>query len=211
MDGWLIPTQVESAFEAGRQVDVPILIGWTSNEAELVRSPPVSSLAGLRDYTRTRYGAHQHAFERQYRAGTDAGARAAFLAHMNDAFGFAVRHWVRLHRRTAASPAFVFQFDRTAPDARERGAHHGAEVVYMFGNVPSSRRPFMEVDRRLSETLSSALVQFARTGNPNGRGLPNWPAYDERRDWVLVIRDRAEARVIPRKAALDFYALALGP
>jgi para-nitrobenzyl esterase len=66
------------------------------------------------------------------------------------------------------------------------------------------------VDRRLSDTLAAALVQFARTGTPNSRGLPNWPAYDERRERVLVIRERAEARVLLRRAALDFYDSVFG-
>ena len=205
VDGWLLPTQVERAFEAGRQADVPMLIGWTSNEAEIVRPPSVTSLVALREYARSRYGAHQEAFDRLYPATTDAEAQEAFRAHMNDVFGFAMRRWVRLHRQTAASPTFMFQFDRTAPDAQARGAHHGSETVYLFGNVLTSRRQFTDVDRGLSETLASALVRFAQTGTPNGKGLPNWPAYEERRDRVLVIGDRIEARVLPRKAAIDLY------
>ena len=52
--------------------------------------------------------------------------------------------------------------------------------------------------------MSSYWVNFARTGDPNGRNLPRWPTYDEQRDALLVLGDRIETRPVPRKAELDF-------
>ena len=100
---------------------------------------------------------------------------------------------------------YVFFFERAAPNAGDRGAHHGAEVVYAFNNVSLSRRPFVEADRGLSDTLSSYLVEFARGGDPNVGRLPSWPAYGAEREIVLAFGDGNEARVVPQKAALDFF------
>jgi para-nitrobenzyl esterase len=105
----------------------------------------------------------------------------------------------------------VFFFERAAPDAGNSGAGHGAEVTYAFHNIGLSRRPFDEVDRAVSEVMSSYLVQFARAGNPNAAWLPAWPAYYEQRDTVLVFGNRVEARVVPRKAALDLFEVFFSP
>jgi para-nitrobenzyl esterase len=205
VDGWLLPDHVENVFRAGRQSDVPTLIGWNANESSPV-APLTFSADTLREHVRRRYGAEQEAFERLYPAATDAEASGAAATYIGDlAVAFPMRTWARVQRRTGKSRVFVFFFERAAPGAGNQGAGHGAEVTYAFHNVGLSRRPFDEVDRAVSEVMSSFLVQFARAGDPNATGLPNWPVYDERRDTVLVFGDRIEARVLPRKAALDFF------
>jgi para-nitrobenzyl esterase len=211
VDGWLLPDDVVNVFRTSRQNDVPMLIGWNANESSPV-APTVFRADVLRDHTRRQYGPEQGAFERLYPAATDDQARAAFATYISDlAVGFPMRAWARAQRRTGKSEVFVFFFERAAPDAGDSGAGHGAEVTYAFHNIGLSRRPFDEVDRAVSEVMSSYLVQFARAGNPNAAGLPAWPAYDEQRDTVLVFGDRVEARVVPRKAALDFFEVFFSP
>jgi para-nitrobenzyl esterase len=60
------------------------------------------------------------------------------------------------------------------------------------------------VDRKLSDLMAAYWVNFATTGNPNGKDLPTWPRYDDRNEQVLGLGDRVEARSIPYQPALDF-------
>ena len=62
---------------------------------------------------------------------------------------------------------------------RSAGAYHSGDLAFAFNNVGVVGVGWDDRDRELSEELSSYWVNFARTGNPNGDRLPEWPAYDE--------------------------------
>jgi para-nitrobenzyl esterase len=57
------------------------------------------------------------------------------------------------------------------------GAAHGVEIPYVFNHVAPDASQYEEIDRTLSRAVAGAWVQFAKTGNPNGAGLPQWPPY----------------------------------
>jgi para-nitrobenzyl esterase len=90
-------------------------------------------------------------------------------------------------------PAWVYSFTRAAPgsDPVKVGAFHCAELAYVFGTQNTVDRPWEEVDRQLSDVMSSYWVRFAATGNPNGPGLPEWPAYDDKSRHVQDFGSRA--------------------
>ena len=81
---------------------------------------------------------------------------------------------------TAHTPAFAYYFDRAIPwpERPEFGAFHTSEVPYVFGTLDVLKRPWTDVDRALSRTMMSYWVNFAATGDPNGAGIPRWPAFD---------------------------------
>jgi para-nitrobenzyl esterase len=93
--------------------------------------------------------------------------------------------------RTAHTPAFAYYFDHEIPwpEHPEFGAFHTSEVPYVFGTLDQLRRPWTDVDRRLSATMMSYWANFATTGDPNGAGLPQWPAFTATNPVLLDIGD----------------------
>jgi para-nitrobenzyl esterase len=118
-----------------------------------------------------------------------------------------MRTWVRLAMARRRHAAYLYYFSRVPPGpaAARLGAYHAAEIPYVFDNLHMTGRPYEDVDRRLAKTMSRYWVNFAVTGNPNGPGLPVWPAYDAEHDVSLELGIQARARPHINKAALDFF------
>jgi para-nitrobenzyl esterase len=78
-------------------------------------------------------------------------------------------------------------------------------VPYAYGNLKFVRRPWQSVDYNLSEAMSSYWVNFAKTGDPNGVGLPRWEPYSEESGKIMLLTDRPAAGVLPDKGSLEFW------
>ena len=92
------------------------------------------------------------------------------------------------------NPVFHYHFDRKAPgdDQDERGAFHSAELWYLFGTQERAWRPWEPVDALLSDYLTGYWTQFAKNGNPNGEGLPPWPAFTSESPLSMRIGEKTE-------------------
>jgi len=204
VDGWVVPQRADRIFAAGRQNDVPILVGSNANEGALFAAQPVAAATAREQAART-YGPHAEAFLKLYPARTDEEARTSAIQYMGDAlFGVQMRTWARLQRKTGKAPAYLYLFDRVPPDSACKCATHASEIVYAFNNVAQSARPFQDADRKLADTMSSYWVNFATRGDPNGPNLPTWGVYNEQSDTLMALGDRVEPRPVQHKAALDF-------
>jgi para-nitrobenzyl esterase len=98
------------------------------------------------------------------------------------------------------------------PDAKfdgktsaEVGAYHGADNIYTFDNLRAKDWPWKELDWKLGYLVSSIWAQFAKTGNPNGPGLPEWPLYKPDTQLLLNIGDAPHAEPGPYKAQLSVF------
>jgi para-nitrobenzyl esterase len=211
VDGWFLPEDVNTIFSKGRQNDVPLLIGSNADEGSIF-TPPTATAASFREQSERRFGqdaATLATFSKLYPSASDDEARASQAASMRDqTFGWEMRTWARTQTRTGKSKVFLYYFSRVPPipDRARAGSQHGAEIPYVFNwvNGGPSSTAWESVDRKLADDMSGYWVNFATTGNPNGKNLQKWPAYQTKDDVALHLGDTVAPAPVPHKAALDF-------
>ncbi|MFD0289425.1 carboxylesterase family protein [Streptomyces lutosisoli] len=76
--------------------------------------------------------------------------------------------------------------------------YHGSEIVYFFGNLYPDTQSWTDQDRAIADALSSYLANYIATGDPNGPGLPRWPAYSPGSPTVMEVGEHyGPMRVAP--------------
>lgn len=210
VDGYVLPEDVHTIFSKGKQNDVPLLIGSNADEGTMF-SPQGLKADDFRARTEKRFGSSAAEFFKLYPFSTDAEAHDANAAAIRDqVFGWEMRTWARLQTKTGRSKTYLYFFSRVPPTetAARMGAYHSSEIAYVFDNVNGKSNPrkiaWQDVDRKLADTMSSYWVNFATTGDPNGKGLLKWPAFHSKDDLLLGFGDEVKVMPIPHKPALDF-------
>lgn len=188
-DGYVLPDLVYTTFAEGRQNDVPTLVGSNSDEGAALRMEWV-----LRDAT-----ADKATFDELY-SGLDDPIRQS----ATDAVQWQARIWAQLQTQTGQQQSWLYWFDKSWPGRSEDGAFHGAEIVYVFQTLASEDQPWTEEDRALSRLMADYWVNFARTGNPNGEGLPQWPSYDPANPQLMRLAPDLGVISTPRPQAQQF-------
>jgi para-nitrobenzyl esterase len=212
VDGWSLPHDVYTIFATGKQNDVPLLIGSNEDEGTMF-TPATVTADNFRAQAEQRFAARADEVLKLYPAASDDQARESYSALIRDqVFGWEMRTWARLQNQTGKSKTWLYFFSRVPPGAtsgRLKGAYHSSEISYAFNNVNgkagASTRAWEDVDRKLADTMSSYWVNFATSGDPNGKGLPQWPAYREKDDQVMGFGTTIGLIPLPHKPALDFF------
>ena len=91
-------------------------------------------------------------------------------------FEMAYSHAMWSAARKDRAPVYGYLFDRTPPGDLYK-AYHAVDLWYMFGNMDKCWRPWEETDYALKDQMIDYVANFARHGDPNGGGLPHWPAF----------------------------------
>jgi len=208
-DGVVLLGDQYELYEAGQFHDTPILVGSNSDEGALFvhqRATP----ARLEEEVRSRFGSAAEALLAAYPHATDDEATESLRDLLRDSvFAWPTWAWARLHARREEHETFVYYFDRRTPGSKG-GASHAAEIGYVFGNLGGWGGGRRDEDRQLSQLMSHYWVNFARTGDPNGEGLPPWKPFTEQKQDAMVFDDNPTTRSLPNLEQLRafdaFYA-----
>ena len=183
------------------------MVGYNADEMTALAPFPPTPAEAYVESCRMRYGTMADGFLEIYPVRTDDDARAAHYASMRDLLiGRGARSWARASAATGTSKVHAYYFTRVPPglDSQRHGAFHSAEIAYVFGNLLPPR-PWQQVDRALSDAMMAYWINFATHGDPNGAGLPPWPAYETARDTVLTLGDTIETRSGVNSQGVDFF------
>ncbi len=206
VDGYLLPTDVYSIFAAEKQNDVPVLIGSNADEGTaLFPWSPNGTADSFGQLLKAMFRDKSPEAMKLYPASTMDEAKASHDAMWRDqVFGWQMRTWARLQTQTGKSKAYMYYFSRVPPGPGAKfGAYHAAEIPYAFGTL--NKENTQDADRALSSTMMNYWVNFAKTGDPNGKGVPKWPVFQRKNEMAMELGDSVKPIAIPHAASLDFF------
>ncbi len=205
VDGAVLPDDPNAIFAAHRQNDVPLLAGWNADEVRVYHTfgdkrPTAKS---FRESIQGEYGEHADDALKFYPATSDDEAIRSAGDLADDTFiGFATWKWLELQGKTGRAKVYRYSFDRTVPiktgriingataTAADTGAPHASDIGYVFSAFDSAPAiPWKDEDRQLSDEIMTYWTNFARSGNPNGPGVPNWPEYNHETEFAVMHLD----------------------
>ncbi|HEX2533178.1 MAG TPA: carboxylesterase family protein [Chitinophagaceae bacterium] len=203
VDGYILPATVAQLFEQKKQNSVALLTGW--NEDEGLLFGPLRQADAYISHLEETYKDLALALFSYYPGTSDAEAAASQLKLSRDML-FGAQNFAWANKQALLGPVYVYRFTRKVPATGEYvkyGAFHTGEVPYAFNNLKFVQRSWKPVDEQLAQTMSDYWVNFVKTGNPNGAGLPAWPAYTLLKKEIQFLGETVRSGRIPDEAALE--------
>jgi para-nitrobenzyl esterase len=210
-DGWVLPMSPQQAFLTASIQKVDLLIGLNGRELSAFRlaaaaaakssgaQSGVAESGGMKKFVETArpyFGSGTNPAIAFYFARILLDKNAGLDRAANDLIGACPVGAIASLTHASGQQVFVYRFDRSIPGKGEStlGAFHSLEVPYIFGSLKDREwqwLPSTAEDASLSELLQTYWTNFARTGNPNASGLPNWPAWSDAEKEFLVVNEDA--------------------
>jgi para-nitrobenzyl esterase len=205
VDGYFLPRSPEAIFMAGAQMDVPLLAGTNSAEQDYrgILGDQDPTPENYRAAVEKLYGERAAEVLKAFPGATEEVVIRSATALAADRFiAYATWKWMHLQATNGKRPVYRYIFSRILPPLtgspggrKAVGAPHAGEIPYALGNLGLiDTRDWTAGDRETSRAMQAYFVNFIRTGNPNGDGLPAWPRLNPRRPAVMILDSIPRAR-----------------
>ena len=222
IDGWVLPEFPDATFKAGRQAQIPLLLGFLADEGvELFPVNTDLTDEGLDEFLLMLVGDKAQALKGLY-AQPDLTPGEIQHAIATDYFmAFGMHRWAN-YQQAIGQPTFLYFMDHVPPafhlytpeppelslpgGPRSGGAYHSGDLALVFGNTHKVGFDWTETDRQVSQIMMRYWVNFATTGSPNGGQVPLWPAFDSVSQSTQVINEFPSTVQGVRRRQLDIMA-----
>ncbi|MEY2595451.1 MAG: hypothetical protein RI965_723 [Bacteroidota bacterium] len=206
LDGYFFPKDPLSIFKTGEQAKIPLLVGWNSEEsgARSIMGKESFTVQNFENAIKKLYGDQSGAILKVYAPANDQDVEKVATELAGDRFiSFSTWRWADMHEKTGGGqPVYRYYYTRARPPMTPemgdavaglaggvqrntgapkppipKGAVHSAEIEYCMGNLHYNKvYAWTQDDYKVSSTMQDFFANFIKTGNPNGRSVPNWPA-----------------------------------
>jgi para-nitrobenzyl esterase len=190
IDGYFFPESPAAIYAKGNQTNIALLAGWNRDEGNyhgfFGADPPTKENYAKKanqmfgEKAAEALKAFPGETDEQVKSSADLLATANFI-------GYGTWKWIEMQTKLGAPAVYRYEFDQAPPLAppavgapvstESPRAYHSAEIEFVFGMLDSKKLPWRPEDYELSELIGSYWTNFAKTGNPNAAGLPEWPQY----------------------------------
>jgi len=206
VDGYVIPDDQHKLYEAGKYNDIPILVGYNSDEGASFSPPKTPD-----DYinsVKARYGKFADELIKAYPVGATTVPKTARDLARDAAFGWQTWSWARLQAKTGKSKVFYYYFyqhpEYPADSPRAGyGSPHAQEVAYVFEHLNASNPQTTKADLELSDAMGSYWTNFAKYGDPNGSRLAKWPTFSDANPVVMYLGPTPHTGPVPSAESLN--------
>ena len=181
LDYYAMPGTYEETLTKGAANDVPVITGNTKDESGAVYAQNITAAAYRSTLNSTYSSEWVERFFDAYPA-NDSTAGMAENAMWTDRSKIGTWIWAQMHHNASKKPVYSYIWDH-APPGQSQGAYHESEINYVLNNLyDTTSTPWAAADYSIAHTMNQYWVNFIKTGDPNGKGLVDWPATNARQD-----------------------------
>jgi para-nitrobenzyl esterase len=209
IDGYVLPLAPYDAYKEGKQNDIDLLIGSNASEGRLFLADQPITAANLNKQLGDDTSSLVVSLIGPGNATSDAQARAEFVTFEGEMrFGWDMWEWARLQADADKRRVFLYRYTQSSPYRPGDtyfgwGPSHGMEMPYVFDHLAQQALPWAAQDRQLASVMSSYWTNFAKSGDPNGAGLPTWPAFTATSPQAMQLGPVIAPSVVPDTADLQ--------
>ena len=204
-DDYVFPSDIKQAIKDGRINDVPLLIGSNRDEGTLF-APQSGNPDELAAIAAHMLGAEKvQEFLKIYPNDDKETTIRSMIQFFGDSsFTHNMYSWAKELANHGKNNVYLYYYC-LVPPSTSFGAHHSSELVYFFHNLCRSNNAWTQRDFEMENMYSSYIMNFIKTGNPNGEGLPLWTPFAENKEEILIMDDKTQMETNPRLEAMRFW------